>query len=165
MRRLVYATVVVAVTSVAVVLVPGIASPAGPRPRPAPIPSIVPTDTGAGERLLVVLGGTFATEEEALAAERAMGFGDVQGYFVVPVAQFLGLAEQIGGAHAFALVSVFRTEAGAKEFLVLAQSRGAPALRLPSRVRSLGGTYAGLGQEPAADGSGPLLSPVTESMP
>lgn len=166
MRRLVFATTVVAVVVATVVLIPGAASPAGPPPpRGALPPAIVPSDTGAGERLLVVLGGTYATEGEALVAQREMSFGDLHGYYVVPIGQFLGLAEQVIAGHAFALASVFRTEEGAKEFLTLAQTRGVPALLLPSRVRSLGGRYAGLGQEPAPDGTGPLRSPVTESMP
>lgn len=166
MRRVMFGSAVVVATMIGVVLVPGLASPAGPRPmRPGPVPSVVPLDTGAGERLVVVLGGTYATEDEALAAQASMGFGDLQGYYVVPVEQFLGLAEQVGIDHAYALVSVFRTEAGAKEFLSLAQARDVPALRLPTRVRSLGGRYAGLGQEPSPDGSGPLVAPVAESAP
>jgi hypothetical protein len=47
----------------------------------------------------------------------------------------------------------------------LATSFGEPAALLASRVRSLGGLYAGLGQESAPDGSGPLLHPVPESLP
>ena len=40
--------------------------------------------------LVVVVGGVFATRAEAEAANAAMTFGDVQGYYVVPVAQFQG---------------------------------------------------------------------------
>lgn len=124
-----------------------------------------PLDTGAGEELLVVLGGVYAGREEAEAANRAMAFGEVAGYYVVPVAQFEGLREQAGAPGDFALVSVFRTKAGAREFIDLASTFGYPATLLGSRVRSFGGLYAGLGQEPAPDGSGPLLHPVSESLP
>ena len=65
----------------------------------------------------------------------------------------------------FALVSAFRTQEGAEEFVTLAASFGHPATVLPERVRSLGGLYAGLGLEAAPDGSGPLLRPVEESLP
>jgi hypothetical protein len=124
-----------------------------------------PLDTGAGELLLVVLGGVYGTREEAEAANRAMVFGDMAGYYVVPVAQFQGFREQIATPGDFALVSVFRSEEGAREFIDLARSFGFPAALLASRVRSLGGLYAGLGQEAAPDGSGPLLHPVPESLP
>jgi hypothetical protein len=42
---------------------------------------------------------------------------------------------------------------------------GIEATILPQRVRSLGGLYAGLGQEASPDGMGPLLGPVAESLP
>ena len=62
-------------------------------------------------------------------------------------------------------MSVFRTEEGAREFVELAASFGHPATILPERVRSLGGLYAGLGQEPNEEGSGPLSGPVEDSLP
>jgi hypothetical protein len=132
---------------------------------PAPIGPDVPRDTGAGEMLVVVLGGVYPTRAEAVAANGQMGFGDLQGYYVVPVAQFQGFEDQVGTAGEFALVSVFRTEEGAQEFAELAASFGNPATILPKRVRSLGGVYAGLGQEAHPDGSGPLLGPIPESLP
>ena len=124
-----------------------------------------PLDTGAGELLLVVLGGVYPTREDADTANEWMPFGDVAGYYDVPVAQFQGFREQIGNAGDFALVSVFRTREGADEFVELAHRFGYPAQLLGTRVRSLGGLYAGLGQEPAPDGSGPLLHPIPESLP
>lgn len=132
--------------------------------RPGVGPSMKP-DTGAGELLVVVLGGVFETRAEAEAANAAMTFGDVQGYYVVPVAQFQGFREQIGAPGDQALVSVFRTEAGAQEFAAFAQAHGIAAEILPTRIRSLGGLYAGLGQEAAPDGSGPLLGPIPSSLP
>jgi hypothetical protein len=133
-----------------------------PDPNVGPNP---PLDTGAGELLLVVLGGVYPSRADAEAANAQMTFGDVAGYYVVPVAQFQGFREQVGSPGDFALVSVFRTAEGAQEFIGLANSFGYPAMLLDSRVRSLGGLYAGLGQEPAPDGSGPLLHPVPESLP
>lgn len=101
------------------------------------------SDTGAGELLLVVLGGVFGSREEAEAANAEMTFGDVQGYYVVPVAQFQGFREQSVAPGDFALVSVFRTETGAQEFAAAAKMFGHPATVLPTKVRSLGGLYAG----------------------
>ena len=137
-------------------------APRSPDPRIGPNP---PLDTGAGEMLLVVLGGVYPTREEATTASDSMVFGDVQGYYVAPIAQFQGFREQIANNGDFALVSVFRTEDGAQEFVDLATAYGYPAEILRERVRSLGGVYAGLGQEADPDGSGPLLEPVPESLP
>jgi hypothetical protein len=136
--------------------------PVPPDPRIGPTP---PRDTGAGEMLLVVLGGVYQTQEEAIAANERMAFGDLEGYYVVPIAQFQGFREQIGNPGDFALVSAFRTEDGARAFAKLANAYGYPAEILGDRVRSLGGLYAGLGQEESPDGSGPLLEPVPESLP
>jgi hypothetical protein len=112
-----------------------------------------------------VVGGVFDDRREAEAANEAMSFGDLQGYYVVPVAQFQGFRQGVGEPGEFALVSVFRTEEGANAFVELAAAFGNEATILPERVRSLGGLYAGLGQEANPDGSGPLLGPVTESLP
>jgi len=136
-----------------------------PQPYGEPIGPRVPRDTGAGELLLVVVGGVYPTRAEAEAANAQIVFGDLQGYYVVPVAQFQGFREQVGGAEEFALASAFRTQEGAEEFTLLAEVFGHPATILPERVRSLGGVFAGLGQEPHPDGSGPLLGPVPESLP
>ena len=125
----------------------------------------MPSDSGAGELLLAVTGGIFPTKAEAEAANAALGFGDLQGYYVVPVGQFKGLDEQVDVQAGYALMSVFRTEEGAQEFLELARTLGVPATLVPERVQSYGGTYAGLGQEADPRGTGPLLGPVPASLP
>jgi len=107
----------------------------------------------------------FPSRQEAEAANASLVFGDLQGYYVVPVAQFQGFKQDVGEPGDFALVSVFRTDEGANAFAELAATFGNEATILPERVRSLGGLYAGLGQEASPDGSGPLLGPVTESLP
>ena len=122
-------------------------------------------DTGAGELLVVVLGGVYGSRTQAEAANAEMAFGDAQGYYAVPVAQFQGFREQIGSPGDFALVSVFRTEAGAEAFAEAASVFGHPATILPTRVRSLGGLYAGLGQEASPEGDGPLTGPIPASLP
>lgn len=134
-------------------------------PPPSPGAPAMAPDTGAGELLVVVVGGVHPTRTEAQAAADAMPVGDLQGYYVVPVAQFQGFREQLGAPGDFALVSVFRTQEGAQEFASFAHAFGYPAEVLPSRVRSLGGLYAGLGQEAAPDGSGPLTGPIPGSLP
>lgn len=155
---------VVVVTSVGVVAGVARTSPEE-RPYGPPIGPRMPQDTGAGEELLVVVGGVYASRDEAEAANATIAFGDLQGYYVVPVAQFRGFRAQIGTPGEFALASAFRTQEGADEFVALARSFGVPASVLATRVRSLGGVYAGLGQEAAPDGSGPLTVPVAESLP
>jgi hypothetical protein len=155
---------VVIVTSVGIFVGVATTSPED-RPYGPPIGPRMPEDTGAGEELLVVVGGVYGTRGEAETANATMAFGDVQGYYVVPVAQFQGFREQVGTPGGFALVSAFRTREGADEFVALARSFGVPASVLGRRVRSLGGVYAGLGQEAAPDGSGPLTVPIPESLP
>ncbi len=144
-----------------------VAARTAPEPMPfgPPIGPAIRSDTGAGELLLVVLGGVYPSRAEAETANSQMPFGDLQGYYVVPVGQFQGFRQQAGEPGDFALVSVFRTDEGAQEFVALAGSFGHPAAILPERVRSLGGIYAGLGQESNPAGSGPLLRPVAESLP
>lgn len=139
-------------------------SPA-PRPHGRPGGPAVPRDTGAGELLLAVVGGVYETRAQAEQANDAIPFGDLQGFYVVPVGQFQGFTQGVGEPGDFALVSVFRTEEGAQDFVELAASFGYTATILPERVRSLGGLYAGLGQEENPDGSGPLVAPVAESLP
>jgi hypothetical protein len=164
MRRIAVAVMLSAVVGASLVAVVALARPAL-QPAQPPVGPAIPADTGAGELLLVVLGGVYPTRAEADAAAAQMTFGDLHGYYVVPVAQFQGFQEQIGQAREFALVSAFRTQAGAEAFVELARSYGHPATILPERVRSLGGLYAGLGQEENPDGTGPLLGPVPESLP
>jgi hypothetical protein len=144
-----------------------VAARSGPEPMPfgPPIGPSIGSDTGAGEMLLVVVGGVYPSRKDAEVANAAMTFGDLQGYYVVPVAQFQGFRQQAGEPGEFALVSAFRTEEGAQEFVELANTFGHPATILPERVRSLGGIYAGLGQESDPSGSGPLMGPVEGSLP
>jgi hypothetical protein len=135
------------------------------RPYGRPIGPAIAADTGAGELLVVVVGGVFPSREAAADADAQLRFGDLQGYYVVPVGQFQGFEQQLSEPGDFALVSAFRTQEGAEAFAELAAAFGNPATILPQRVRSLGGLYAGLGQEAAPDGSGPLLGPIAESLP
>lgn len=164
MRRIV---TFVALALVAVLAGGTLALAARPQGAPpvSPIGPEMAPDTGAGEMLVVVLGGVHATRAEAEAAADAMRFADLQGYYVVPVAQFQGFREQLGAPGDHALVSVFRTQEGAQEFAEFAHALGYPADILPDRVRSLGGLFAGLGQEAAPDGGGPLTGPIPESLP
>lgn len=155
MRARILATTVLSIAGIAV----PVYGWAGEEPV-RPYPSTIPRDAGAGESLWVVVGGVEATRAEASQAAAAVSFGDLQGYYVVPVGQFQGLEEQVGPG--FVVVSAFRTEAGAREFVALAAGFGAPARLLDRTVRSLGGAYAGLGQESAPDGSGPLLWPLEQ---
>jgi hypothetical protein len=131
----------------------------------APVDPQVTPDTGAGEELVVVVGGVYPTREEAVAANASLQLADLQGYYVVPVAQFQGFREEVGVSGDFGLVSAFRTDEGAQEFAEFVGSFGYPATILANRVRSLGGLYAGLGQERNLDGTGPLQGPIPESMP
>ena len=144
---------------------------AAARTSPAPRPygrgrgPALPQDTGAGELLLAVVGGVYDTRAEAEQANAATPFGDLQGFYVVPVGQFQGFRQEAGEPGDFALVSVVRTQEGAEAFVDLAAGFGYTASILPERVRSLGGLFAGLGQEENPDGSGPLVAPVAESLP
>jgi hypothetical protein len=164
-RQAIVVGLVVGVTASAGV----IASAAGKAPvrslNGPPVGPMVRADSGAGELLLLVVGGVFSSRAEAEAANETLAFGDLQGYYVVPVAQFQGFRQQVGEPGDFALVSAFRTEEGAQDFVELAATLGNTATILPERVRSLGGLYAGLGQEASPDGTGPLLGPVAESLP
>jgi hypothetical protein len=118
------------------------------------------SDLGKGERLLLVVGGAFATREEAEEANEGIMIGDVQGFYVAATEQFPGLEETLGDEEAkYVLVSAFRTARGARDFLELVQTAGYPALVTP-RLQNLGWEYVGLGQEAAPDGSGPVTGPI-----
>jgi hypothetical protein len=163
-RQAIVAGLVVGVLASAGVM----AAAAGKAPVRGRVRSVGPAlalDNGAVELLIAVVGGVFPSRQEAEAANETLVFGDLQGYFVVPVAQFQGFRQQVGEPGDFALVSAFRTEEGALAFADLAGTFGNAATILPERVRSLGGLYAGLGQEADPDGTGPLLGPVAESLP
>jgi hypothetical protein len=130
-----------------------------PALRDASVPRLE-KDRGTGERLLVVVGGTFRSREAADAANAQVSFGDLQGFYVAPTDQFVGLREVLGGtAGEFVLVSAFRTGRGAREFLDLARVSGAAAFVTP-RLQNLGWEYVGLGQEADPDGTGPLTEPI-----
>ena len=73
-----------------------------------------------------------------------------------PSTAYLGLPAALGSDGSYVLASAFRTRAGAEEFAALAASAGVPA-RIVGPVISLGGPYAGLGQEADPSGQGPLL--------
>lgn len=155
---------VVIIASLALLASAGRTAP-GQQLYEAPVGPVMAADSGAGELLLVVLGGIYPTRADAEAANDQMPFGDLAGYYVVPVAQFQGFKEEVGTPGDFALVSVFRTDLGAQEFVTFAHSLGYPATILPDRVQSLGGLYAGLGQEADPNGFGPLTHPIAESLP
>lgn len=146
-------------------VVAGVAA-SGPGRQPVPpalgdasVPSLV-QDRGAGERLLLVVGGSFATRAEAEQANQAIRIGDLQGFYVAQTDQFVGLDRVLGEADAeFVLVSAFRTGRGAREFLDLVQGAGAAGFITP-RLQNLGFEYVGLGQEADPDGSGPLTEPI-----
>jgi hypothetical protein len=117
-------------------------------------------DLGEGERILIVVGGSFPTREDAEQANEQVLFGDLQGYYVARTDQFEGLREFLGSsADEYVLVTGFRTEAGATGFLDLAAAAGQPGLLSP-RLTNRGDVYVGLGQEAHPDGSGPLIGPL-----
>lgn len=117
-------------------------------------------DLGKGERVLLVVGGSFPTAEAAEEANESILIGDLQGYYVARTDQFRGLREFMGDAgDEYVLVTAFRTRAGADGFLELAHAAEAPALLTP-RLENEGTVYVGLGQEAHPDGSGPLIGPL-----
>jgi hypothetical protein len=124
-----------------------------------------PADLGVGESLIVVSAGTFETRGEAETTNAAFAFGEMQGFYAVPVSQFQGLQAQLGSAKPWVLASVFRTQAGAEEFAALASLAGATPLITGERSTSLGGEYAGLGQESDPSGLGPLTRSTSASRP
>lgn len=117
-------------------------------------------DLGAGERVILVVGGAFQTRKSAEEANSSITLGDLHGYYVASVDQFVGLREQLDAKDAeFVLVSAFRTDAGARDFMMLAEANDAPAALTP-RLVNRGYEYVGLGQEQHPDGSGPLIGPL-----
>lgn len=122
------------------------------RPVAASEPAPDPTgDIGTGERLILVIGGDFATRPEAETAGGSLSFGEVQGFFVAPTEAFDGIPPG-----RWLLVSAFRTEAGATSFSELARAAGAGTLRRAVAVYR-GAAWIGLGLEASPDGSGPLI--------
>ncbi|HEX6262573.1 MAG TPA: hypothetical protein VF097_06990 [Actinomycetota bacterium] len=162
--RLMAVTVVALAAAVAAGMLAHAGEGAGTRRRPpaatdAAVPA-VPRHLGAGEELFLVVGGVFPKRADALAAARP--FGELQGYYVAPVAQFEGLAGHLGAAISdHVLVSAFRTEEGAREFVELATAAGEAALLTPL-MTNRGFVYVGLGQEADPGGGGPLQRPLDE---
>lgn len=60
------------------------------------------------------------------------------------------------------VLTAFRTKAGAESFMDLARSRSISDL-VAFRAEKLAGEYVGLGQEESPDGTGPLLTPLSDS--
>ncbi len=168
MKKMVLAAIaaVMGVTVAAGVAAVAATTPMEPGPPALADPSVptMPLDLGVGERLILVTGGVFDTQQLAEAAADALSFGEMQGFYVAQVNQFAGLREALGGTGPWVLVSSFRTQEGAEEFADLARSAGADPVVTP-RVLSLPGVFTGLGQEARPDGRGPLMEPVPASMP
>jgi hypothetical protein len=119
-----------------------------------------PQDRGADEYLVLVVGGSFPSQETAAEAGAGMAFGELQGYYVARRDQFEGIDEYLGSVRGeWVLVSAFRTQEGAEDFAELAKAAGAPAL-ITGRVLNRGDRYVGLGQEAAPDGAGPQRGPI-----
>jgi hypothetical protein len=132
---------------------------------PRDVTQYAPRDLGLSEALIVVSAGTYNTRGEAETAGAAMWFGEMQGFYAVPVSQFQGLQAQLGSTKPWTLASAFRTRAGAEEFAELATLAGATPSITSDRVVSLGGEYAGLGQESDPSGLGPLTRSTAASRP
>lgn len=110
---------------------------------------------GTGEKLAIVVAGEYTTEVAASAANESIVLDDMQGFYVAPSGWFEG---KLPGK--YLLVSAFRTTAGANDFLDLVENAGyAAAIQV---MRYLGTSEIGLGQEPAPDGSGPLLTDLPD---
>jgi hypothetical protein len=125
-----------------------------PQPYGEPIGPKAPQDTGAGELLLVVVGGVYPTRAEAEAANAQIVFGDLQGQYVVPVAQFQVSASKLGAPGSSHCERV-PDPGGADEFTLLAEGPDFLPI-LPERVRARGLFTVSAGAAP--DGSGPLLA-------
>ncbi len=163
MNRMVLAVAVALLGGAVVGTVVSRAQESSPHSPPAlmdPAVPEIPPDHGVGEHLLLVVGGAFPSLEAAEQANDRMTMGDLQGYYVAQVDQFVGLDRALGASSdGYVLVSAFRTATGAKEFLDLAQAAGAPAIITP-RLENRGQEYVGLGQEADPDGSGPLTHSI-----
>jgi hypothetical protein len=134
--------------------------PIGPPALRDPSVPRIEHDLGRNEELLLVVGGAFATREEAEAANAQIVIGDLQGFYVAQTSQFEGLDQVIGDpSKEYVLVSAFRTFSGARDFLDLVQTAGYSAFVSP-RLRNLGSEYVGLGQEEDPSGRGPLTEPI-----
>jgi hypothetical protein len=111
-------------------------------------------DIGRGERVALVIGGSFLTRVEAELNASRWAADEIDGFFIASSDDFEGME-----AGRWILVSAFRTMRGAKEFSELAAATGFPdTMRMTTRYH--GTTYIGLGQEPHPDGTGPLTRPL-----
>jgi hypothetical protein len=154
------AATIAAGVAIATTALSWVGSPAGPPAAKDPSVPAMKQDKGAGEKLLLVVGGAFPTREAAEEANATISLGDVQGFYVAVTDQFVGLEQRLGRASEdYLLVSAFRTAQGAKEFLDLVQAAGASAFITP-RLENLGSVYVGLGQEADPDGGGALTKPI-----
>jgi hypothetical protein len=134
--------------------------PVGPPALRDPSVPRIEEDLGKNEQLLLVVGGAFATREEAEAANAQIVIGDIQGFYVAGTDQFPGLDQVLGDpSKEYVLVSAFRTSQGARDFLNLITSAGFSAFVSP-RLENLGYEYVGLGQEADPAGGGPLTEPI-----
>lgn len=116
-------------------------------------------DIGRGEKLALVLGGSFGTRVEAEIAASRWAAEEIDGFFIAASEGFEGME-----AGRWLLVSAFRTMRGAKEFETLAAAAGfSETTRAVARYN--GSAYIGLGQEPDPDGAGPLTRPLPPGHP
>ena len=171
MKKLTIGIVSVALGAAALVGIQSIVAATAPAPELGPpashdpaVPGLRP-DLGLGERLILVVGGVYPTQSEAEQANSQLRFGEIQGFYVDQIAGFAGLQSVVPPKGAWVLVSAFRTQEGADQFAQIAMQAGVANPIVTPRLVSLGGTYAGLGQEAAPDGSGPLTAPIPASKP
>jgi hypothetical protein len=171
MKKVAIAVVSVALGAGALVGIQSIVAATAPAPQLEPqaahdpsVPSLRP-DLGLGERLILVVGGVYPTQAEAEEANAQLHFGEMQGFYVDQIGNFGGLSSSLASRGAWVLASAFRTREGADQFAQLASQAGVENPIVTPRLVSLGGTYVGLGQEAAPDGSGPLTTSIPASRP
>lgn len=172
MKKLSIGIVSVALGAAALVGVQSLVAATAPAPEQLGPPAVhdpsaarLRPDLGLGERLILVIGGVYPTQAEAEQASAALNFGEMQGFYVDQITAFEGLQSAVPWKGGWVLVSAFRTQEGADQFAQIAEQAGVANPIVTPRLVSLGGTYAGLGQEAAPDGSGPLTVPIPASRP
>ena len=171
MKKATIAVVSIALAAGALVGIQSIVAATAPAPQLGPLAAHDPSvpsqrpDLGLGERLILVVGGAYPTQAEAEQANTQLRFGEMQGFYVDQIGNFGGLSSSLASKGAWVLVSAFRTKEGADQFAQVASQAGVENPIVTPRLVSLGGTYAGLGQEAAPDGSGPLTTSVPASRP
>ena len=115
----------------------------------------MPTDTGAGELLLVVLGGVYPTRAEAETAAAAMVFGDVQGYYVAPVGQFQGFRRTGRAPRRLRARVRVPNRGGCATFVAIAQAYGTRRRSFPSGSSASGACTRGSDRKRARTGRAP----------